>query len=194
MLAFTRFGDNYLSYESYLDHRDEIDASNVTLEAEQLRNDADTHIISSDDDDFADGYDPINSNIEPDESLPPIIVETINQSSTSMDGLANQFGQSIGSDNFQLQQVNIDFQQFHEAADGNVHDPNDENSLLPIRIKCAAHSLNLVGKTDATKALADQSYAQIYCQSISKLNLLWKYCGYRKSSDDIKKYVGSTLR
>ncbi|XP_055307105.1 uncharacterized protein LOC129571338 isoform X2 [Sitodiplosis mosellana] len=114
-----------------------------------------------------------------------------------MDGLANQFGQSVeqsvGSDNFRLHQVNIHYHQFHDATNADLFDPDDVNSLLPIRIKCAAHSLNLVGKTDATKALSDRSYAQIYCQSISKLNLLWKFCGYRKSSDDIKWYIGKTI-
>lgn len=198
--AFVRFGDNYNSYKDYLHEREEIIAKDTSVEAEQLRNDADVHIISSDDE--IHGYDYDSDawlNVIVDESLPPIIVESIDPLSTySLTGLANEFGQSTANDidnsssyqndesGIQLLPTEIDFRQFSA-------DEGDENTLLPIRIKCAAHSLNLVGKTDAVKALSDKSYAQIYCQAISKLNLFWKFCGCRKNSEAIKSYVGKVL-
>lgn len=198
--AFIHYGDNYHSYEEYLHVRDEIAANDTHVEVERLRNDADIHIISSDCDDNSYDYDSdAFMNSVPDESLPPIIVESIDPlSNYSLDGLANNFNQSTASvsensnsnenddHRFRLLPTGIDFQQFAVGEE-------DSDTLLPIRIKCAAHSLNLVGKTDAVKALTDKPYAQIYCQAISKLNLLWKYCGSRKKSEAIKSYVGKVL-
>lgn len=196
--AFIHYGDNYHSYEEYLLVRDEIAANDTHVEVERLRKDAEIHIISSESDDNGYEYDSdAFMNSVPDESLPPIIVETIDPlSKYSSDGLANIFDQSTASASensnsnddhrFRLLPTEIDFQQFTVGEE-------DSNTLLPIRIKCAAHSLNLVGKTDAVKALANEAYARIYCQAISKLNLLWKYCGSRKKSEAIQSYVGKVL-
>lgn len=189
--AFVRYGDNYNSYESYLDNQDDVYAVDDTAaEAAKLRNDADAIIISSGDE-FEFEFD---DDDEFNNSLPPIIVESIDRATFH---LANAFGQSTSGiaaagtaetetdldDSFNLVPVQLDFR----------IESSEEEELLPIRIKCAAHTLNLIGKTDALKALKDSKYAQVYCKVMAKLNLLWKYCGQRKNSEVIKSYIGKVL-
>lgn len=206
--AFVKYGDNYVSYEPYLyDREEEIAMNDSARELETLRNEAVTHIIS-DDDDLPIGmiYDSDSSSdsdcLIVDDSLPPIIVEAIDSSSSFHTyGLANQFDQStsIGTntsmnDGDEGTGTEIDFQVLPiESIDFRSSEDDDDNILLPIRIKCGPHTLNLLGKTDAVKALTDSAYAAIYCRVMSKLNLLWKYCGQRKACETIKHYLGKVL-
>lgn len=185
VLAFVRYGDNYTSYESYLDNSEEVAATDDTAaEAAKLRQDADTIIISSDSENESDNDD------DHSDSLPPLIIETIDPLSNSYhrEGMANAFGQSTSNtaeneQSFHLVPVHLDFRG-EEASDGKP---------LPIRLKCAAHCLNSVGKTDAVKALNNPQYAKLYCKVMAKLNLLWKYCGHRKKAELIKTYIGKVL-
>ncbi|XP_055306361.1 uncharacterized protein LOC129570688 [Sitodiplosis mosellana] len=199
VVAFQRFGDNYATYENYLNlnERDEVAISDSTVfEAEQLRSDADAIILSSDDEGHGYDYDSDDwLNVDVDESLPPIIIESIDDNDMETTrSLANEFGQSTATtapdENFHLVPipVQVDFRTV-------VHDdgPSEVNTLLPIRIKCAAHTLNLLGKTDAIKALQNKTYAAVYCKVMAKLNLLWRYCGHRKKCEIIKQYIGKVI-
>lgn len=50
---------------------------------------------------------------------------------------------------------------------------NNAPAFLPIRIACAAHTLNLVGKTDSFNALVDFEYSELYFDVMKKLNAIW---------------------
>lgn len=65
--------------------------------------------------------------------------------------------------------------------------------ILPNRVECSAHGLNLVGKTDSYKALQNQPYAALYCAVFRKLNSLWHHACCRKSCEAIVKYLGRTI-
>lgn len=64
------------------------------------------------------------------------------------------------------------------------------NQFLPIRVACAAHTLNLVGKTDSYDALTDEGYADMYFSVIRKLNILWDTSTKgRKNPEIVAKYL-----
>lgn len=203
--------------------RDEVHAADKAgAEANKLRIDAEAIILSDNDDPYGQyfnfDYDSESDfnfgtfslgNTENNHSFPPIMIESLDidpvtssKSSPNVKALANEFDDAIANeglqstsqsipnqmeDDFRLISCDIDF---HHSDNEN---DDDKEQLLPIRIKCAAHTLNLIGKIDAVKALADKSYARAYLQAVSKLNLLWKYCGYRKNCEIIKKYVGKVI-
>lgn len=72
----------------------------------------------------------------------------------------------------------------------------DENPIeeLPIRIKCGAHSLNSLCKTDAHHSLvASQAYRRIYVTVFCKLNQIWKNILQKHGGEAIRKYLGKNL-
>lgn len=72
----------------------------------------------------------------------------------------------------------------------------DENPIeeLPIRIKCGAHSLNSLCKTDAHHSLiTSQTYRRTYVTVFHKLNQLWKKILLKHGGETIRKYLGKNL-
>ena len=69
-----------------------------------------------------------------------------------------------------------------------VTDETDHSDLyLPSHNRCAAHTLNLIGTTDAEKALADKAYSRIHHGSFGRCQSLWNAV-YRssKASDALR--------
>lgn len=52
-------------------------------------------------------------------------------------------------------------------------DDTDSGIYLPPHHKCAAHTLNLIGSTDADKALTNAAYSRIHHGSFGKCQALW---------------------
>lgn len=222
VLGFIRFGDNYRKFEEYLIERDEsdIEVEPSSNRANRMRNDANAIIVASDDDNgmYLDDDSDTDSDALIVNSLPPILIESVDQSvlelehqkridaarfsnhfnqmsvsaSASIDSTSTTQSNSIGENNsdtnFRLIPIDIDF---HAS---NADDVNNNSELLPERFKCGAHTLNLVGKNDALKALSSTDYASIYCRTIAKLNLLWKNAGQNKNSTIIQQYLGKLVK
>lgn len=68
-----------------------------------------------------------------------------------------------------------------------------ETTILSNRMKCASHTLNLIGTKDITKAQADKIYSILYVTAFSKLNRLWNKTQYSKSSELIVSILHSSL-
>lgn len=63
---------------------------------------------------------------------------------------------------------------------------------LPSQVKCSAHTLNLLGKTDSFNALLDDEYCNIYGEVFTKLNVIWSSTSGR-GSDLTKTYLDRQL-
>lgn len=69
-----------------------------------------------------------------------------------------------------------------------------EDVPLPSHIKCSAHTLNLVGKTDSFNAMLDDEYSEIYGRVFTKLNVIWaSSTSSRKNSELVEKYLERKL-
>lgn len=66
----------------------------------------------------------------------------------------------------------------------------DDLLMLPNRIPCNTHNLNLIGGVDSWAACKNKAYAKIYTSVFEKLNLLWDASGNQKSSEIIIKCLG----
>lgn len=66
----------------------------------------------------------------------------------------------------------------------------DDLLILPNRIPCNTHNLNLIGGVDSWAACKNKAYAKIYTRVFEKLNLLWDASGKQKSSEIIIKCLG----
>lgn len=64
---------------------------------------------------------------------------------------------------------------------------------LPNQVKCASHTLNLIGSNDITKAQSDKTYSLLYVSSFAKLNRLWNKTQYSKASEIIENTLESKL-
>lgn len=163
--AFRNFGDDYCSYEAYLDERNEFD-----------------NIDENDDDEVCDNVDiiPINERVVADGN---VLIESRDEwdlMKLSIDGPS--IGNASSLDNHDADCNNINLHQLDglqsSLLDNFESDPdlaNTNTAYLPIRIACAAHTLNLVGKTDSFNALLDNDYAEMYFDVIKKLNAIWKF-------------------
>lgn len=72
----------------------------------------------------------------------------------------------------------------------------DENPIeeLPNRIKCGAHGLNSLCKTDSHYSLiTSQTYRRMYVIVFHKLNQLWKKMLQKHGGEAIQKYLGRNL-
>lgn len=75
----------------------------------------------------------------------------------------------------------------------NSDDMNDVP--LPSQIKCSAHSLNLLGKTDSFNALFDDKYCDVYGEVFTKLNVIWAMStSSRANSESVEKYLVRKLK
>lgn len=72
---------------------------------------------------------------------------------------------------------------------------NDSDDVqLPSHIRCSAHSLNLLGKTDSYNALLNEKYGNIYGRVFAKLNVIWSSStSSRKNSELVEKYLDRKL-
>lgn len=61
--------------------------------------------------------------------------------------------------------------------------------LLSNRIDCGAHTLNLIGKTDAFDALKNVTYQQQYVSVFTKLNQIWHVNSTRLGRETFHKYL-----
>lgn len=62
--------------------------------------------------------------------------------------------------------------------------------LLPSRIDCSAHNLNLIGKSDSFKAMrSDHLYASRYISVFKKLNAIWKTNSTRHGRELFQQYL-----
>lgn len=68
-----------------------------------------------------------------------------------------------------------------------------DDMSLPNQVKCASHTLNLIGSNDITKAQSDKIYSQLYVSSFAKLNRLWNKTQYSKASEIIENTLESKL-
>jgi hypothetical protein len=50
---------------------------------------------------------------------------------------------------------------------------DEDVSILPKHMRCAAHTMNLVAATDAEKALDDEKYQEASTSAMKKARLLW---------------------
>lgn len=66
----------------------------------------------------------------------------------------------------------------------------DDSLILPNRIPCNTHNLNLIGGVDSWAACKNKAYAKIYTRVFEKLNLLWDASGKQKTSEVIIKCLG----
>lgn len=95
-----------------------------------------------------------------------------------------QVMENKGSDDeeFQVQMVDL------RCVDKN---PIEE---LPIRIKCGAHSLNSLCKSDAHFSLiSSPTYRRTYVTVFRKLNQLWNKILQKQGGETIRKYLGRNL-
>lgn len=77
-------------------------------------------------------------------------------------------------------------------ADSDTEDA--DGVKLPSQIKCSAHTLNLLGKTDSFNALLDDKYCDIYGEVFTKLNLIWgSSTSSRANSEIVEKYLNRKL-
>lgn len=72
----------------------------------------------------------------------------------------------------------------------NVKMNEDDLLMLPNRIPCNTHILNLVGGADSLAAYKNGTYAKMYQSVFEKLNLLWHASGRQKTSEIIIKCLG----
>lgn len=73
---------------------------------------------------------------------------------------------------------------------------DDMNDVpLPSQIKCSAHSLNLLGKTDSFNALFDDKNCDVYGEVFTKLNVTWATStSSRANSESVEKYLARKLK
>lgn len=76
-----------------------------------------------------------------------------------------------------------------------IDDDDDSHDVpLPSQIKCSAHTLNLLGKTDSFNALLDENYSTIYGRVFTKLNIIWSSStSSRYNSEMFEKYLERKL-
>lgn len=75
----------------------------------------------------------------------------------------------------------------------NVKMNEDDLLMLPNRIPCNTHNLNLVGGVDSLAAYKNKTYAKMYKNVFEKLNLLWDASGRQKTSEIVIKCLGRNL-
>lgn len=168
--AFRNFGDNYCSYEAYLEERDELLWMGEDDEFEVREINTDTDII------------PTNERVASNGNVLIESREEWDSMKNNIDGSLIENCGSLDDNDIETDGNNINLHQIDgiqsSLADYYELNPDlaDINSAyLPIRVACAAHTLNLVGKTDSFNALVDNDYSETYFDAIKKLNAIWKY-------------------
>lgn len=173
--ALTHHGDNYKSYEQYLDTREDDD-----------------HIWHGNDVDEPMDYD---SDSDPIEMVP--LDEFVDDTNQNFDFFERHPVQNSThadhDDMFELHRLDnydeiveqIGIQQLSD-------DGTNQKRILPIRVSCAAHTLNLIGKTDSYKALENNDYAEQYYSVMKCLNVIWKNSS-RKNSETVERYLGRQI-
>lgn len=78
-------------------------------------------------------------------------------------------------------------------------DPVDEveyiemETGLSLHVKCAAHTLSLIGVKDSAHALTNTKYFNQYSSTFRKLNQIWNCANKPKSSEKIKNILGKSI-
>jgi hypothetical protein len=132
------------------------------------------HVLYGDDDDDDDGNDVNNSNVE-------VIV---NDDDSLVDETFVNF-------------VSIDDSVDDMRAHGSMvtgQKTEQSDIVLPTHIRCASHTLSLVGTTDANKALKNSAaFSRINHAAMGKCSALWNTCNRPKSAEIIKEICGCDL-
>lgn len=185
--ALNNFGDSYSSYEEFLEERD------------------DEHVWSHDNNDdrrdenifempgsLIDESDPDND--EAKEMIPSneIISNGANVLPQCSNELVDPYPCKVAKDCIVLHDVedieNAVALEFENRLN------REPTSFLPIRVACAAHTLNLVGKTDSYDALLNKDYAEVYFSVIKKLNIIWDTSNRsRKNCELVEKYLNRRI-
>lgn len=179
--AMRNHGDNYSSYEEYLEERDEDDALLWYDNTEETQEGDDDY----DDNDFD-------------------VVEMVPSSEFIQAGSANVLPLTLADvGNDSITTANSEAIRLHDvqdienvvASELELHLGEESKNFLPIRIACAPHTLNLVGKTDSYNALLDEEYASVYMGVMAKLNCLWTTSTRsRKNSEVVEKYLKREIK
>lgn len=66
--------------------------------------------------------------------------------------------------------------------------------VLPNRMDCLSHGLNIVATTHASKAMKNIPYTNKYFSALRKINRLWYLCNFRLPSEKMKAFLGFNIR
>lgn len=169
--AFKNFGRTSNFYQHLRQVCNEDDEENVTRDTDILKI-TDSLIKLSDE--YGECFFEEDANI---------LYDIINSSDDELDSSAsNQNGFSYGHD-WEFIYNNISNEKLIE----------NEIIILPNRIPCNTHTLNLIGSVDSLAAHKNRTYSKLYETIFEKLNLLWNACGKQQSSQIIKEILGRNL-
>lgn len=160
--ALRKHGDNYSSYEAYLDQNNDDDE----IEPMDIENDTVLEMVPRD--------------------------EYVDQSDEHFDFFAQRFvndDDDNDDENIALHDLN-EFEQIL-AKEIESADCETNTKFLSIRISCAAHTLNLIGKVDSFHALAVDDYASEYFSVMKTLNTIWQKTDgkSRKNQEMVERYL-----
>jgi hypothetical protein len=116
----------------------------------------------------------------------------------------------VNADDSVADEISIEFVPIDDSVDmdahANDHSPNGNGQVagqneqpmsgivLPTHIRCASHTLNLVGTTDANKALKNSAtFSRLNHAAMGKCSALWNTCNRPKSAEMIKEICGCDL-
>lgn len=72
-------------------------------------------------------------------------------------------------------------------------DYTEIDTVLSLHVKCASHTLSLIGVKDASKAMSDSSYFNKHTSAFKKLNKIWNYANKPKASETIVNILGKSI-
>lgn len=164
--ALQKHGDNYSSYEAYLD-----------------QNNGDDEIEPMDIDDYTGLAEMVPRD------------EYVDQSNENFDFFAQyKYDELVNHDDddetFELHDMD-EFEQILAEEIESADCETNTKQFLPIRISCAAHTLNLIGKVDSFNALAVDDYATEYFSVMKTLNTIWQKTDgkSRKNQEMVERYL-----
>ena len=110
------------------------------------------------------------------------------------------FGYDCEEDSESVSNLHEEMETLHDmldkASDINVEEADTEMfCILPPHIRCASHTLNLIGSTDAEKIIANNpTLYKLYRSAISKITSIWNLVSRStKASDTMVEVLGQRL-
>lgn len=100
-----------------------------------------------------------------------------------------------GNDTFNADAYAEDFDSIEEYVEINEEFGVECEHKLPRHFRCASHTLNLIATTDSLKAITEnKSLKTKYFNVIKKCTSVWKYLRSPKRNENLKAYLGISLK
>lgn len=119
------------------------------------------------------------------------VIATVTDNASNFAKALREFG--TNHEEYEAFLKDFDIIENSSAETVDIQFPGIEKAVLSDQIRCAAHTLNLVGSVDIVAAQNDVTYFEVYTSTFKKLNCLWNKTNRPASNEIITRIVGSSL-